>query len=129
MFYLIVITSLLVLGFLAYVFSAAHRHGWEDNIVVGPNDCSSCLGDNPRCEQTCAMEAAIRPIEYFDDEHLDAFQGRRSDDYEDSEIEQFAYVLHTMQPNEVIAWQRSLTLRGINLQDALKDEFFILVER
>ena len=59
---------------------------------------------------------------------LDDFIGRSSDDYTNQEIEQFAYVMRTMRPEEVKAWARSLTLRGINLPDPLKDEFMMLIE-
>ena len=67
-------------------------------------------------------------MEYFDDEELDAFKGRPSNDYSNEEVEQFSYVMHTMQPEEVKAWGRSLTLRGIQLPDQLKDEFVMLIE-
>ena len=73
------------------------------------------------------MEAATKPIEYFDDEELDIFKNRPADSYSDDEIEQFAYVLHTMQPDEVAAWTRSLTLRGITLPDALRDEVILFI--
>ena len=72
------------------------------------------------------MEAATKPIEYFDDEELDAFIGRAASDYTDDEVEQFAYILHTMREDEVAAWSRSLVLRGINLPDQLRDELIML---
>ena len=71
------------------------------------------------------MEAATQPVEYFDDEELDVFRGRRSDEYTDEEIQQFAYILDTMQPTDVRPWTRSLTLRGIEVPDELKDELFL----
>lgn len=90
-------------------------------------DCSSCGGGNAKCEQDCMMEASTKPVEYFDDEELDAFAGRQSDSYEPDEVEQFAYVMQTMQPGEVAAWCRSLTLRGISLPDELKDEAIMMI--
>ena len=74
------------------------------------------------------IEAATQPIAYFEDEELDAFKGRTADSYTDEEVEQFAYILHTMQPNEVAAWSRSLILRGINLPDQLRDELIMMRE-
>ncbi len=68
------------------------------------------------------MEAATKEIEYYDDEELDTFKGRQSDDYTDEEVEQFSEVLYTMKPEEVASWNRSLILRGINLPNQLKDE-------
>lgn len=74
------------------------------------------------------MEAATQPIEYFDDEELDRFRGKESSDYTEEESCEFAEVLHTMRQSEVKDWCRSLTLRGINLPNQLKDEVFMLVE-
>lgn len=73
------------------------------------------------------MEAATKPIEYYDDEQLDAFQGRPSDGYTDDEVEQFADVLYTLQPGDVAGWNRSLILRNVNIPDQLKDELVALL--
>ena len=79
-----------------------------------------------KCEQECMMEAATRDIEYFDDEELDAYRGRPSDQYTDDEADQFRDVLLTMRPEEVPAWGRSLRLREVNLPDQVKDDFALL---
>lgn len=101
-----------------------HRHEPEAPIVQAPGgDCSSCSGIDPTCEQTCMMEAATKEIEYYDDEELDVFRGRPSDQYNDDEVELFSQVLYTLQPQEVKPWGRSLTLRGIQLPDQIKDEY------
>ena len=129
-FTIISIIALFAIGAIAFIFTVLGRKLGEpiDEVVVAPTDCSTCNGDNAKCEQECMMEAATKPTEYFDDEELDDFIGRSSDDYTNQEIEQFAYVMRTMRPEEVKAWARSLTLRGINLPDPLKDEFMMLIE-
>ena len=128
MFIAISLISLLTLGAIAYIFGHNRRSdGTEEPIVVGEGDCATCTPDNQKCEQVCLMEAATKPIEYFDDEELDAFKGRAADSYTDDEVEQFAYILHTMQPDDVAAWSRSLTLRGINIPDEIRDEVILLV--
>lgn len=126
-FAIIAIVSLAILGLVAFTFGR-HGKGDEEKPVVYGKDCVTCSGDNARCEQECTMEAATKPIEYFDDEELDTFKGRNSDDYTDDEVEQFAFVLHTMKPEEVAAWMRSLTLRGVSLPDQLRDEVLLLLE-
>ena len=40
----------------------------------------------------------------------------------------FSEVLYTMRHEEIADWCRSLTLRGINLPDQIKDETFMLRE-
>ena len=127
---LISLIALLALGAMAFVFGRSRRSdGSEEPIVVGEGDCATCTPETPKCEQICAMETATKPIEYFDDEELDIFKNRPADSYSDDEIEQFAYVLHTMQPDEVAAWTRSLTLRGIELPNELRDEVILLIGR
>ena len=129
MLYLVI--SLVVLGVVAAIANVAiqKRHGEQPPVTTPAGaDCLSCSGTNTQCEQECMMEAATKPIEYFDDEELDAFKGRRADSYSEDETDQFAEVLETLRPEEVAAWGRSLTLRGINLPDSLKDEYYALAK-
>jgi len=120
--------ALLALGIIAALFGFLSRHD-NDEIVVAEGDCTTCDGNNSKCEQKCMMEASVKPIEYYDDEELDAFRGRASDSYSDEEIEQFSDVLYTMRQDEVAAWLRSLRLREVSLPDALKDEVALLVDQ
>mgnify|MGYP006960460467 CR=1 FL=1 len=103
------------------------RKGGAANIVKEGSSCATCSGSDSRCEQVCMMEAATKPIEYYDDEELDAYAGRMSDTYKDSEVEQFGEILYTMRPDEVAGWCRSLNLRGIALPDQLKDEVTMII--
>lgn len=119
----ILIVALVVIGTIAA--GASLLWDKEEKIEIG-TDCSTCDGENAKCEQTCMMEAAIKDIEYFDDEELDRFKGRASDDYTDDEAEEFREVMETMRPDEVKAWNRSLILREINMPDQVKDEYIIL---
>lgn len=120
----ILVLSLIAAGVLIALFR--HRYTIapqdEQRQEAALSDCSSCSGGSEKCEQECMMEAAVKEIEYFDDEELDAYKGRRSDSYTDEEAEQFAEVLYTMKAEEVAEWNRSLILRGINLPDQVKDE-------
>ena len=125
---MISLIALLMLGAVAYMFSHNHRtDSTEQPVTIGESNCATCTSGSFKCEQECMMEAAMQPIDYFDDEELDVFKGRDSHGYTDEEAEQFADILHTMNPDEVAAWNRSLTLRGINLPDELKDEVILLM--
>ena len=73
------------------------------------------------------LAAVSRKIEYYDDEELDNYRGRHSDDYSNAEVEQFQDILYTMRSDEVAGWVRSLQLRGVELPDELKDEVFMIV--
>jgi len=127
MVYLII--ALAALGIISAIFGLlSHNKEGGNDVIVDEGDCASCTGTNEKCEQTCMMEAATRPVEYFDDEELDRFKGRPSDQFSDEEAEAFREVLYTMRQNEVRDWTRSLTLRGIELPDQVKDEAFMMME-
>ena len=86
-----------------------------------------CCGQHEVCEKDSLLAAVSRDIEYYDDEELDAYRGRPSNEYTNEEVEQFQEVLYTMKSDEVAGWVRSLQLRDINLPDDLKDEVFMIV--
>lgn len=128
----IIVISILAIVALGIIVMIGTRifdsKGTDEPVVVPASDCSSCDGTNVKCEQVCQMEAATKPAEYYDDEELDAFRGRRSDEYNDEEATMFAEVLETLRPDEVRPWSRSLIVRGINMPDQIKDEFIALAE-
>lgn len=123
---ILILLGLILLAALFGIF--ATKHGEEKEPVHMPtHSCATCNGIDQMCEQVCMMEAATKDIEYFDDEELDRFQGKPSDQYTDEEAGEFAEVLYTMRQEEVKDWNRSLALRGIHLPDQLKDEFIMLI--
>ena len=120
---------IIALAVLAFGYYLAKKMYHPSDVSEVKGDCASCDGTrSAKCEQVCMMEASIKEIDYFDDEELDTFKGRSSDSYTDDEASQFAYVLETMRPEEVKDWSRSLTLRGINVPDQVKDELFLLID-
>lgn len=122
---LVLAAGAIVVGGLQFFFSTKEED--ELPILTKPT-CSTCNGDDNRCEQECMMEAATKPIEYYDDEELDRFALRPSDRYSDEEAEEFREVLYTMKPEEAKGWNRSLALRNINVPDQLKDELRMMIE-
>ena len=124
------IGSLLILAIIAAIATKLTKQkvGEPDVVMPTSGDCSSCDGTDDKCEQVCMMEAATKDVEYYDDEELDRFRGRESDQYTDEEVEEFATVLYTMQPKEVKGWNRSLILREINLPNQIKDELIAMIE-
>jgi len=86
-----------------------------------------CCGQHATCERDSLLAAVSKDIIYYDDEELDAFKGRESDEYSDEEAEQFATVFYELKEVEVAGWVRSLQLRGIELPDQLKDEVLLVV--
>lgn len=124
---LITIGLLAVLAIVAALVSKLTK-GSNDAVQPTHGDCSTCSGDDDRCEQVCYMEAATRPVEYYDDEELDQFSGRAADSYTEEEVGCFADVLYSLRPEDAKGWARSLNLRGIELPNALKDDLFALIE-
>ena len=128
--FVIGICSLLLLAIVAALTTkfARRKEGEPEVVLPASGDCSSCDGTDDKCEQVCMMEAATKEVEYYDDEELDRFRGRQSDQYTDKEAEEFAEVLYTMQPHEAKGWNRSLILRDINVPDQIKDELIAMIE-
>ena len=107
----------------------SRRNSNEPDIIVpASGDCATCSGIDESCEQTCMMEAATKKVEYYDDEELDRFKGKESNEYTDDEAEEFSEVLYTMRPDEAKGWNRSLILRGINVPNQIKDELIAMIE-
>ncbi|WP_321478517.1 phospholipase [uncultured Bacteroides sp.] len=86
-----------------------------------------CCGQHEVCERESLLAAVSKKIEYYDDEELDKYVNKGSDEYNSQEIEQFRDIFYTMQETDVAGWVRSLQLRNINLPDELKDEIFLIV--
>ena len=124
------IGALIVLALFAAITTlfTKKKEGEPDVVMPTSGDCSSCDGTDDKCEQVCMMEAATREIEYYDDEELDRFRGRQSNQYTDDEAEEFANILFTMQPQEAKGWNRSLILREINVPNQIKDELITMIE-
>ena len=122
-FILILAVGGIVVGGLQFFFSSKN-----DGQVVEKPTCSTCNGEDSRCEQECMMEAATKPIEYYDDEELDRYRGRPSDCYTDTEADDFREVLMSMVQSDAKGWNRSLILRGINVPDQIKDELLLMID-
>ncbi len=86
-----------------------------------------CCGKHAVCEKQKLAEARLRSAQYFDDEDLDRFKGRNSDGYTDQEVEEFRYVMYTMQQKEVREWMECLQAREIELPDELKEECYSMM--
>ena len=126
---LYLILALIIAGAITALLTWVFSRGEEESPIIQPpaGDCGSCDGNDERCEMECMMEAATQAIEYYEDEELDDFRGRASDSYTEQEVERFAEVLYTLRSEEVKGWSRSLTLRGINIPDSLKDELLLMM--
>ncbi len=126
---LYLILALIIAGAITALLTWVFSRGKEESPIIQPpaGDCGSCDGNDERCEMECMMEAATQAIEYYEDEELDDFRGRASDSYTEQEVERFAEVLYTLRSEEVKGWSRSLTLRGINIPDSLKDELLLMM--
>ncbi len=101
--------------------------GEEDSPeVVNPVEME-CCGQHEVCEKDSLLAAVSKQVEYYNDEELDRFRGRCSDEYSADESEEFRDILYTMRSDEVAGWVRSLQLRQVELPDDIKDEVFLII--
>lgn len=123
--------ALAVLGIVALLAQSFVSRKGEENEASsqggGSEGATECCGQHEVCEKESLLAAISKQIEYYDDEELDRFRGRDSNDYTDAEAEEFRNVLYTMRSEEVAGWVRSLQLRQVNLPDDVKDEVFLIV--
>lgn len=88
---------------------------------------SECCGTHEICEKESLLSAVSKKIEYYDDEELDRYSGRSSNNYTEDEIAEFSEIFYTLQETDVAGWIRSLQLRNISVPDELKDEIILIV--
>ncbi len=131
----IIAAALVAVGFALYVHDRLTRKpssGSEppaDGATPdsGSVDDGECCGMHITCERDSLLASVSEQIEYFDDEELDRFAGRKTDDYTSDEIEEFREVLLTMRPDDIAPWARSIQLRGIELPEAVREELLMIV--
>lgn len=129
------IVALLALTVVAMVIGKIYYHRINKKIARGEltevpdvvEADTECCGQHETCEKDSLLAAVSKGIEYYNDEELDRFRGRYSDEYTDEEVEEFREVMLTCKDDEVAGWCRSLQLRGIELPDDLKDELFLII--
>ena len=131
----ILIVSLLVITIVAMLIGKMYY--WRINRKIESGELQEipsvvevdeeCCGQHETCEKDSLLAAVSKGIEYYDDEELDRFRGRSSDEYTEDEVEEFREIMFTCQDDEVAGWCRSLQLRGIEFPDALKDELFLII--
>ena len=129
------IVALLALTVVAMVIGKIYYHRINKKIARGEltevpdvvEADAECCGQHETCEKDSLLAAVSKGIEYYNDEELDRFRGRYSDEYTDEEVEEFREVMLTCKDDEVAGWCRSLQLRGIELPDNLKDELFLII--
>lgn len=130
---LIIAGAIIVVGIVLYVHHrlTSGRTATDGDITddapaaEAPQD--ECCGMHITCERDSLLTALSDKIVYYDDEELDSFAGRRADDYNNDEIEQFRDVLLTLLPDDIAGWARSIQLRGIELPEAVRDELLMIV--
>ena len=92
-----------------------------------PTDDSGCCGAHEVCEKDSLLNTQNK-FEYYDDEELDQFAGMKSEEYSETDIEEFCKVFYTMRESDVVGWLKSLQLRNIELPEQLRDEALLIVQ-
>ena len=136
----ILITSLVALGILAAIAGVFRNRSLAKKLADGeitemPEvkmvlDCGadSCeLEEGKSCDLVCMAPVIKQHIDYYDDEELDIYKGKASDEYTDEEVEEFRNVFYTMQEEDVPGWVKSLQQRELEIPNELKDEVLLVL--
>ncbi len=132
---IILIISIIVLGIIALIAGLIRERKLKKQIENGEitemptvtQVDSECCGQHEVCEKESLLAAVSKDVEYYNDEELDRYRGRRPDAFSSDEIEEFREILYTMRSDEVAGWVRSLQLRGVELPEELRDEVLMIV--
>ena len=130
---LILLGILAVTGLVAYLLE--HFGPWKkaktqatpetaDN--AAEDNCHDDCGLGEVCPASEVLRCESQPVVYYDDQELDAFRGRGSDEYSDDEIEQWRDILYTLRPDDILGWGQSVKRRGIIMPAPIHDEFLML---
>lgn len=128
---LIILAALVVVGGVLYLLH--RRSEKKEEAVSAPEKDDNepteeeCCGMHITCEKDSLLAGVSSKIEYYDDEELDRFAGRRADEYDSAEIDEFRDVLLTLLPHDIAGWARSIQLRGITLPSVVRDELLLIV--
>ncbi|MDO5017226.1 MAG: hypothetical protein Q4E10_02550 [Porphyromonas sp.] len=90
-----------------------------DGPCTQEHSCSGCCGG------TACFNSKIKQkplLVYFEDEELDRFRHRTGNDYTDAEVEEWNEVLHTLRPEELSAWAKSIKLRRLVMPASVASE-------
>ena len=125
---LIFIGLLVAVGLVLWLVDGRNRsQDGTEQPATPQQDCSAaCCSTNEICPSEQVAAAQCGPVVYYDDEELDLYRGRGSDDYTDGEVEQWRDVLMTLQPHEVLPWGQSVKRRGLVMPTAIHEEFMLL---
>lgn len=96
-------------------------NGEEESAVQG-----ECCGQHMVCEKD-TLSPFGEEIVYYDDEELDRFAGKSPNEYSSEEVEEIRDVFMTLQPDDIAGWARSITQRGIELPDEIREELLMMV--
>lgn len=99
-----------------------------DTTAADGDGDEECCGQHYSCERDSLLTALSEGIEYYEDEELDRFAGRKAHEYSEDEKDEFRDILQTLLPDDLAGWGRSIQLRGINLPDDVRDEFIMLID-
>lgn len=137
---LVLVVSLACLALLVFGMSLIGHRRYVKRVEEGtakPDETSpfevtkevpeECCGQHATCERDSLLAAVSKEVIYYDDEELDDFKGRQSDDFTDEEAEVFANIFYELKEVEVAGWVRSLQLRGVEIPDQIKDEVLLIV--
>lgn len=127
---LILLGALIVAGILLKTFHKEEPESIAETEEIGSDDKASddeaeCCGTHLICSKI--NTGRLSPVEYYDDEELDAYKGKRADEYSPDEVEEFRDVLLSLIPADIAGWGQSLEKRGIEMPLSLRDEYILLL--
>ena len=127
---LYIFIAMVVIGVILYIHDRLTNKPGENTAQEAKTQQEECNDDCCGTHEVCPSEMMLKhinePVVYYDDEELDSFKGRDTNDYTDDELEQWRDVLYTLRHDELLSWERSIKKRGLQLPSVIKEEFMSL---
>lgn len=98
----------------------------SDDLINKEEESEECCGMHLTCEKD-TLSPFSSEVEYYDDEELDRFRGKGAKEYTLEEIEEIREVFETLRQEDIPGWARSITQRGIELPEEIREELLFLV--
>lgn len=122
----VLIIALVSFGLILMVLTYLNRRNKSEETEIKVNNDGECCGAHSVCDRDTLLNNGA-PVEYFDDEELDALAHIPAELLTENQIKQINDIFYTLQEKDVAAWLRSLQTRNIQLPIEIREQALLIV--
>lgn len=121
-----IILLVVLLG--AVLWAVRYLRQYRQDTEGTPEEVQMCEATGDACfgGEYCHVHRHLKAHrnlpQYYEDEELDRFRGKKPEDYTEEETSEWAEVLTTLRPEEVFGWVGSIHRRGLHIPVGLRPQ-------